>query len=127
MLLSIVWFMVIQSRSRAQTNDLFRFDANYPGARSLFPSVMFNNNIKDLLVDEGSIQRVVTILQSNIKQWSFVESQLLEPNVNLGMVRARRVCDYCHLYLTPPALVILLLLLLTRIFCTFPLFSDTHT
>ena len=72
------------SQSKAQSNDFFRFDTNYP-SRSLFPSVdgrVFN--IKDL-VDDGSIQRVVTILQSNIKQWSFIESQLLEPNVNLGM------------------------------------------
>ena len=72
------------SQSKAQNNDFFRFDTNYP-SRSLFPSVdgrVFN--IKDL-VDDGSIQRVVTILQSNIKQWSFIESQLLEPNVNLGM------------------------------------------
>jgi hypothetical protein len=32
---------------------------------------------------------VIGILQGNIKQWSFIESQLLEPNVNLGMVRPR--------------------------------------
>jgi hypothetical protein len=77
---------IIQSRSRAQVNDFFRFDTNYP-SRSLFPFANDGRiNIKDLLVDEGSIQRVVTILQSNIKQWSFIESQLLEPNVNLGMV-----------------------------------------
>jgi hypothetical protein len=37
-------------------------------------------------VEEGNMQRVVAILQSNIKQWSFIEAQLLEPNVNLGMV-----------------------------------------
>lgn len=36
---------------------------------------------------QGNINRVVTILQNNIKQWSFIEAQLLEPNVNLGMVR----------------------------------------
>lgn len=29
---------------------------------------------------------MVAILQGNIKQWSFIEAQLLEPNVNLGMV-----------------------------------------
>lgn len=33
-----------------------------------------------------NIHRVITILHENIKQWSFVESQLLEPNVNLAMV-----------------------------------------
>ena len=37
------------------------------------------------LADDVSVQRVVTILHGNIKQWSFIESQLLEPNVNLGM------------------------------------------
>lgn len=26
------------------------------------------------------------MLQGHIKQWSFIEAQLLEPNVNLGMV-----------------------------------------
>jgi hypothetical protein len=41
-------------------------------------------NLKDS-VEEGNINRVVSILQNNIKQWSFVEAQLLEPNVNLGM------------------------------------------
>lgn len=76
---------ISQSDSRAQVNDFFRFDTNYP-SRSLFPFAN-DGRFKDLLVDEGSIQRVVSILQSNIKQWSFVESQLLEPNVNLGMVR----------------------------------------
>merc|ERR1719453_43995 len=27
----------------------------------------------------------MAVLDSNIKQWSFIEAQLLEPNVNLGM------------------------------------------
>ena len=39
---------------------------------------------KDVLDDDG-VQKVVTILQGNIQQWNFIESQLLEPNVNLGM------------------------------------------
>lgn len=66
---------------RAQ-NEFSRFDSNYP-LRHLFP---FDGTIlpKDI-IDDGSVQRVVSVLQSNIKQWSFIESQLLEPNVNLGM------------------------------------------
>ena len=42
------------------------------------------------LSDEGSVQRVISILHGNIKQWGFIESQLLEPNVNLAMVNSRR-------------------------------------
>jgi len=38
------------------------------------------------ILTQGNIQKVIGILQNNIKQWSFIESQLLEPNVNLGMV-----------------------------------------
>lgn len=34
---------------------------------------------------QNNIQGVVNLLQSHIKQWSFIEAQLLEPNVNLGM------------------------------------------
>ena len=36
-------------------------------------------------LDDGNILRVIEVLENNIKQWSFIESQLLEPNVNLGM------------------------------------------
>eukprot|EP01035_Chromulina_nebulosa_P022428 gene22428-29042_t len=36
-------------------------------------------------MDDGNIQKVIDVLQNNIKQWSFIESQLLEPNANLGM------------------------------------------
>ena len=32
------------------------------------------------------MQRIIAVLENNIKQWSFIESQLLEPNVNIGMV-----------------------------------------
>jgi hypothetical protein len=35
------------------------------------------------------VKKIINVLEGNIKQWSFIESQLLEPNVNLGMVRAR--------------------------------------
>jgi len=35
---------------------------------------------------QGNMQGVVNLLQNHIKQWSFIEAQLLEPNVNLGMV-----------------------------------------
>jgi hypothetical protein len=38
------------------------------------------------MTNEGNVQRVMTVLDGNIKQWSFIEAQLLEPNVNLGMV-----------------------------------------
>eukprot|EP01038_Epipyxis_sp_PR26KG_P013959 gene13959-18723_t len=75
---------------RAQTHDFLKLDGQvqYP-LRNLFPFEDNSNGIaaasfKDSL-DDGNIQRVVTILQNNIKQWSFIESQLLEPNVNLGM------------------------------------------
>ena len=37
--------------------------------------------------DEGSVNRVIDVLRSNVFRWSFVESQLLEPNVDLAMVR----------------------------------------
>lgn len=36
---------------------------------------------------QGNIQKVINILENNIKQWSFIESQLLEPNVDLETVR----------------------------------------
>ncbi len=36
-------------------------------------------------INDQSVSRVVSILESNIQQWGFIESQLLEPNVNLGM------------------------------------------
>ena len=36
-------------------------------------------------MDESSVARVMTILEANILQWGFIESQLLEPNVNLNM------------------------------------------
>ena len=38
------------------------------------------------MTNEGNVQRVLSVLDGNIKQWSFIEAQLLEPNVNLGMV-----------------------------------------
>lgn len=38
------------------------------------------------MTNEGNVQRVMAVLDGNIKQWSFIEAQLLEPNVNLGMV-----------------------------------------
>ena len=38
------------------------------------------------MMNEGNVQRITTVLDGNIKQWSFIEAQLLEPNVNLGMV-----------------------------------------
>ena len=44
---------------------------------SVLPSVTIS--------DEKSISHVVSILESNVEQWGFIESQLLEPNVNLGM------------------------------------------
>ena len=37
------------------------------------------------MTNEANVQRVMAVLDSNIKQWSFIEAQLLEPNVNLGM------------------------------------------
>lgn len=56
-----------------QTGQVFHFDNSYlPN-----PTDMTN---------EGNVKRVLSILNGNIKQWSFIESQLLEPNVNLGMV-----------------------------------------
>eukprot|EP01035_Chromulina_nebulosa_P017254 gene17254-22785_t len=36
-------------------------------------------------INESNMNRVITMLQNHIKQWSFIESQLLEPNVNLAM------------------------------------------
>ena len=36
-------------------------------------------------MDDLSVERVVEVLRSNARQWSFVESQLMEPNVNLAM------------------------------------------
>jgi len=42
------------------------------------------------MTNEGNVQRVMSVLDGNIKQWSFIEAQLLEPNVNLGMVSSRQ-------------------------------------
>lgn len=51
---------------------------------------------------QGNINRVVTILQNNIKQWSFIEAQLLEPNVNLGMVSGTSsLCDLPPVVIEP--------------------------
>ncbi len=49
---------------------------------------IFITHLLHVDLEQGNIQKVIGILQGNIKQWSFIESQLLEPNVNLGMVRA---------------------------------------
>jgi hypothetical protein len=45
-----------------------------------------SQNLMDFTT-ESNINRMISILSSNVKQWSFIESQLLEPNVNLAMVR----------------------------------------
>jgi hypothetical protein len=37
-------------------------------------------------LDDVSVDRIVDVLRSNARQWSFVESQLMEPTVNLHMV-----------------------------------------
>ena len=79
---------------RAQ-NELLRFD-HALNTKSL-PNLKYLDNVRisdpfqnKVNVDYGSfqenVQRVVSILRNNIKQWSFVESQLLEPNVNVAMV-----------------------------------------
>lgn len=69
----------------AAQNEFYRFD-QFDQSYTLRNLFSFDGSIfpKDV-VDDGSVQRVVTILQTNIKQWNFIESQLLEPNVNLQM------------------------------------------
>jgi hypothetical protein len=59
----------------------------------LWRTYVLNQTYLDYLYDltiffslQGNIQGVVNLLQNHIKQWSFIEAQLLEPNVNLGMV-----------------------------------------
>ena len=37
------------------------------------------------MTNEANVQQVMAVLKSNIEQWSFIEAQILEPNVNLGM------------------------------------------
>lgn len=80
-LLVVLILAIIPKRITPQ-NEFYRFDQSYP-LRHLFS---FDGSIfpKDV-IDDGSVQRVVSILRSNIKQWNFIESQLLEPNINLGM------------------------------------------
>lgn len=81
--LTIFLFIGSLTPIRKAQNDLFRIDSNNP-LRGIFPFQDGGSNLKETL-DDGNIQRVISILQNNIKQWSFIESQLLEPNVNLGM------------------------------------------
>lgn len=45
-------------------------------------------------LDDANVDKVVDILRSNVEQWSFVESQLLEPAVNLAMVSIH-IIAYC--------------------------------
>jgi hypothetical protein len=47
------------------------------------PGALSQQTLSDM--DDVSVDRVVDILRANVQQWSFVESQLLEPNVNLAM------------------------------------------
>lgn len=70
---------------RKAQNDFLKLDGQQQPLRGLFPFDSSNTgSLKDSF-DDGNIQKVINILQTNIKQWSFIESQLLEPNVNLGM------------------------------------------
>jgi hypothetical protein len=71
-----------------QLLDFFNFDEN--NLRTLrqqvlpYSSGLISSNTKDH-VDETNWHRVLNILQGQIKQWSFIESQLLEPNANIGI------------------------------------------
>lgn len=83
----LVIFLLVGSSAliRRAQNEFFKIDGNHP-LRGIFPFDGANSpsNLKESF-DDGNIQKVINILQNNIKQWSFIESQLLEPNVNLGM------------------------------------------
>lgn len=107
LLIFLGYFTLIR---RAQRNFFSRLEASTGSILNLFPHEEQDNtgSLRDSVEDVSSIyrsclylllnsqiplnftqrniQRVVAILQSNIKQWSFIEAQLLEPNVNLGMV-----------------------------------------
>ncbi len=98
----LIFFGTLTLVRRAQRNNHFansKMDGNggvgNPTAASLgiFPNEEHGVTTLRDSVEEGNMQRVVAILQSNIKQWSFIEAQLLEPNVNLGMV------SHSHSYL----------------------------
>ena len=54
---------------------------------SLSSQLSLENNLFPLKqgMDDASVSRVMSILEANIEQWGFIESQLLEPNVNLDM------------------------------------------
>jgi len=67
----------------AAQKDLYRDD--YPPLSTLFSLGDGNGFPLGDLLDDTSVERVVSILRGNVKQWHFIESQLLEPNVNLHM------------------------------------------
>jgi len=56
-------------------------------SESLSSQLSLENSIFPLKqgMDDTSVSRVMSILEANIEQWGFIESQLLEPNVNLDM------------------------------------------
>jgi hypothetical protein len=64
------------------SNNEFSINENSLSLRNLFLDDTLFPNAE---IDDDSIKRVIEILKSNIKQWNFIESQLLEPNVNLDM------------------------------------------
>lgn len=37
-------------------------------------------------LDDEAVLRMLQVLRQNVRQWSFVETQLMEPRVNLAMV-----------------------------------------
>lgn len=64
------------------TSDFFKAPESQQ-QYSIFP--MDGNSFSEF--DETNVHRAIEILKTNVMQWSFIESQLLEPNVDLSMVR----------------------------------------
>eukprot|EP01040_Poterioochromonas_malhamensis_P004172 gene4173-4465_t len=83
-LLLLIFLGTITLIRRAQKNIFTRLEANPSSLLGILPQDEQGLNLRSS-VHEGNIQRVISILQGNIKQWSFIEAQLLEPNVNLAM------------------------------------------
>ncbi len=63
----------------------FKFDQNSPAALLYAIDNNLFSNPSDIYIDEYA-QKIIFALDSNINQWSFIESQSMEPNVNIGMV-----------------------------------------
>lgn len=73
-------------------DEFFRLDGwgigdSFQSSLSRLSNLMsFDHRMGGDITDDIDIHKMVHSLQNHIKQWSFIEAQLLEPNVNLDMV-----------------------------------------